>query len=149
MKIITKDFEELNSKEIYEILKIRSEVFVLEQKCFYLDLDKKDFNAKHLYFYDESSKEIICYCRILNRGISFPTISIGRVLTNIKYRHNQYARRMLEKAIEIVKMEMNEKEITISAQNYLRDFYKSLGFKEISEVYDEDGIPHIDMNLKL
>jgi ElaA protein len=149
MKTITKRFEELTSREIYEIGKIRSEVFVVEQKCIYLDLDGKDFNSRHLYFYDETSNEIVCYCRILDRGISYSTASIGRVLTNPKYRRKGYAREMLKIAIEIVREEMKESEITIGAQNYLKEFYSSLGFKTISDVYDEDGIPHIDMNLKV
>lgn len=149
MKTITKRFEELTSREVYEIGKLRSEVFVVEQKCIYLDFDGKDFNSRHLYLYDETSNEIVCYCRILERGVSYSTVSIGRVLTNPKYRRKGYAREMLKIAIEIVREEMKESEITIGAQNYLKDFYSSLGFKVISDVYDEDGIPHIDMNLKV
>lgn len=149
MKIILKKFEELNVKEFYEIAKLRSEVFVVEQTCPYLDLDGKDYECLHLYFLDEENGEIICYCRIIPKGLSYSTISIGRVLTNKKYRGNSYARTMMEKAIEIVKEKLKEKEITLGGQNYLRDFYSSLGFVPISEVYDEDGIPHVDMRLEI
>lgn len=148
MKIITKRFEELTSREIYEIGQLRSQVFVVEQKCIYLDLDGKDERARHIYFLDEASNEIICYCRVLEKGVTYETSSIGRVLTNPKYRGQGYARKLLTMAIEIVRDIYKDSEITIGAQSYLREFYSSLGFKCISDVYDEDGIPHIDMNLK-
>lgn len=149
MKRVTKEFNELSGKEMYEIGKLRSEVFVIEQKCLYLDLDGKDEKSVHIYFLDEGSKEIICYCRVLKRGVSYEASSIGRVVTNPKYRGQGYARKLLLEAIEVVKSRFKDNEITIGAQNYLREFYKSLGFKVISDVYDEDGIPHIDMNLKI
>ena len=149
MKVIIKKFEELSGKEIYEIGKLRSEVFVVEQKCLYLDLDGKDEKSIHIYFLDESSYEIICYCRVLRKGVSYKTSSIGRVVTNPKYRGQGYARKLLLEAIGVVRDKFKENEITIGAQNYLRAFYESLGFKAISDIYDEDGIPHIDMNLKI
>ena len=149
MKVIIKKFEELSGKEIYEIGKLRSEVFVIEQKCLYLDLDGKDEKSIHIYFLDESSYEIICYCRVLRKGVSYKTSSIGRVVTNPKYRGQGYARKLLLEAIGVVRDKFKENEITIGAQNYLRAFYESLGFKAISDIYDEDGIPHIDMNLKI
>lgn len=148
MEIVVKKFEELSGKEVYEIGKLRSEIFVIEQKCLYLDLDGKDYQSIHLYIKDENSEEIICYCRVLKKGVSYDSCSIGRVLTNPKHRGKNYARVLVSKAIEIVRDELKDKEITIGAQNYLRKFYESLGFKPISDVYDEDGIPHIDMNLK-
>lgn len=149
MKVIIKKFEELSGKEIYEIGKLRSEIFVIEQKCLYLDLDGKDEKSIHIYFLDESSYEIICYCRVLRKGVSYKTSSIGRVVTNPKYRGQGYARKLLLEAIEVVRDKFKENEITIGAQNYLRTFYESLGFKAISDIYNEDGIPHIDMNLKI
>lgn len=149
MKIILKSFDELTGKEIYEIGKLRSEVFVVEQNCPYLDLDGKDYECMHLYFYNEENREIVCYCRIIPRGLSYPTASIGRVLTNKKYRGNGYAREMLKKAIQVVKEGFGEDEITLGGQSYLKEFYFSLGFVAISDEYEEDGIPHIDMNLKI
>lgn len=149
MKIILKKFEELSGKEVYEIGKLRSEVFVVEQTCPYLDLDGKDYQCLHLYFYDEEQEEIICYCRVIPKGLSYPTASIGRVLTNKKYRGKSYARKMMEEAIKIVKENLGESVITLGGQNYLREFYSSLGFVAISDVYDEDGIPHVDMRLEI
>ena len=144
MKIVLKSFEELSGKEVYKIGELRNQVFIVEQNCPYLDLDGKDFKSLHLYFLDE----IMCYCRILPRGLSYPEVSIGRVLTNEKYRKKGLARKILLQAIEVAKEKFEAREITIGAQNYLKDFYSSLGFVSISEVYDEDGIPHIDMQLR-
>lgn len=148
MKTVIKRFEELSGKEVYEIGKLRSEIFVLEQNCLYLDLDGKDYKSRHLYILDEDSDEIICYCRVLEKGLSYESCSIGRVLTNPKYRKKGYARELVGKSIELIRDDLKDKEITIGAQNYLRGFYESLGFKAISDVYDEDGIPHIDMKLE-
>ncbi len=151
MKIVLKNFEELDGKEVYEISKLRSEVFVVEQNCPYLDLDGKDYQCLHLYFYDDEQKEkeIVCYCRIIPKGLSYSTASIGRVLTNKKYRRKNYARKMMEEAIKIVQKNLGESVITLGGQNYLREFYSSLGFIAISDVYDEDGIPHVDMRLEI
>ena len=149
MKIILKNFEELSGKEVYEIGKLRSEVFVVEQTCPYLDLDGKDYQCLHLYFYNEEQEEIVCYCRIIPKGLSYSTVSIGRVLTNRKYRGKNYARKMMKEAIKIVKENLGESVITLGGQNYLREFYSSLGFVAISDVYDEDGIPHVDMRLEI
>lgn len=147
MKIIRKKFTELTAREIYEIAKIRSEVFVVEQKCVYLDLDGKDFESYHLYM--KNGEEIAAYCRIIKKGISYDTVSIGRVLTVEEQRGKGYAKKLLEEAIRFIFEDLKEESITIGAQNYLRNFYTSLGFRAISEVYDEDGIPHIDMKLEI
>lgn len=148
MKIVLKSFEELSGKEVYKIGELRNQVFIVEQNCPYLDLDGKDFKSLHLYFLDEIADEIMCYCRILPRGLSYPEVSIGRVLTNEKYRKKGLARKILLQAIEVAKEKFEAREITIGAQNYLKDFFSSLGFVSISEVYDEDGISHIDMQLR-
>lgn len=141
-----KKFEELNAEEIYEILKIRNEVFIVEQKCPYQDCDGKDKKSYHLYFQDGG--KIIAYLRILKKGVSYDEISIGRVLVLKNYRGKGIAREMLLKAINFVELNLNEKEIKIQAQTYLVNFYRSLGFKEISKEYLEDNIPHIDMLYK-
>ncbi|WP_027127990.1 GNAT family N-acetyltransferase [Fusobacterium perfoetens] len=145
---VLKTFEELSGKEVYEICKLRNEIFIVEQNCPYLDLDGNDEKCLHLYFFDDVENEIICYCRIIPKGITYTTASIGRIVANQKYRKMGYTREMLTKAIEIIEKKFREKEITIGAQNYLRKFYSSLGFIPISEVYDEDGIPHVTMKLK-
>lgn len=141
-----KKFEELEAEEIYEILKIRNEVFIVEQKCPYQDCDGKDEKSYHLYLQNEG--KIIAYLRILKRGVSYDEISIGRVLVHKNYRGKGIAREMLIKAINFIETNLKEKEIRIQAQSYLLNFYRSLGFKEISKKYLEDNIPHIDMLYK-
>ncbi|KEI76324.1 GNAT family N-acetyltransferase [Clostridium botulinum] len=138
-----KKFKELSVEEMYEILRVRNQVFIVEQECPYQDIDYKDKNAYHLFAHDNGI--IIAYLRILEKGISYDEISIGRVLINKDYRGKGLARKLMLKAIEFIENNMNENEIKISAQAYLLDFYRSLGFNEVSEVYLEDNIPHIDM----
>jgi ElaA protein len=141
-----KKFKELKVEEIYKILELRNEVFIVEQKCAYQDCDGKDENAYHLYLQDNG--KIIAYLRILKKGVSFDEISIGRVLVNKNYRGKGISREMMLKAISFIELNLNEKEIKIQAQSYLVNFYKSLGFKETSNEYLEDNIPHIDMLYK-
>ena len=138
-----KKFNELTTKELYEILKVRAEVFVVEQNCVYQDLDSKDEVSYHLFLEDNS--EIIAYLRILPKGISYPETSIGRVLTKASYRKKGLSKEMVQKAIDFIIDILEEKEIKISAQAYLQKFYKSFGFKPISGIYLEDGIEHIEM----
>lgn len=141
-----KKFEELKSEEIYKILKIRNEVFIVEQQCAYQDCDDKDKKAYHLYL--EENGVIVSYLRILEKGVSFDEVSIGRVLVNKNNRYKGIARVMMIKAIEIIEQSLNEAKIKIQAQSYLVDFYGSLGFRQISSEYLEDNIPHIDMVYK-
>jgi ElaA protein len=138
-----KKFEELECKEIYEILKIRNEVFIVEQQCAYQDCDGKDKYAYHLYL--EDNGEIISYLRILEKGISYDEVSIGRVLVSKNFRGKGTSRDMMLKAINFIEQDLKETKIKISAQAYLINFYGSLGFKETSREYLEDNIPHIDM----
>lgn len=102
----------------------------------------------HIIYFAHDNGIIIAYLRILEKGISYDEISIGRVLINKDYRGKGLARKLMLKAIEFIENNINEKEIKISAQAYLLDFYRSLGFNEVSEVYLEDNIPHIDMLYK-
>jgi ElaA protein len=141
-----KKFKELKVEEIYKILEIRSEVFIVEQQCAYQDCDGKDKNAYHLYLQDND--KIIAYLRILNKGVSYDEISIGRVLVHKNYRSKGISREMMLKAINFIELNLNEKEIKLQAQSYLVNFYGSLGFKETSNEYLEDNIPHIDMLYK-
>lgn len=143
MNFIFKKFNELSIEELYKILKIRNEVFVVEQKCPYQDCDNKDKNSYHLYL--EDSGEIASYLRILEKGISYDEVSIGRVLVNESYRNNGIAREMMTKAITFIKKDLKQTKIRISGQLYLIDFYKSLGFEQVSKQYLEDEIPHIEM----
>ncbi|MCT4620234.1 MAG: GNAT family N-acetyltransferase [Marinisporobacter sp.] len=141
-----KKFEELKVEELYEILRMRNEVFVIEQNCIYQDCDEKDKKAYHLLGIE--NEKMVAYLRILERGVSYNEISIGRVLVDQKHRGKGLARELLVKAIDFIEEHLNEKEIRISAQKYLLDFYKSLGFMIASEVYLEDGIPHVEMIYK-
>ncbi len=138
-----KTFNELTTAELYEILRIRAEVFVVEQTCVYQDLDLKDKRAYHVFA--EENGEVIAYLRILEKGVSYHEISIGRVLVKEEYRGRGLARELMQRAISFVEEALKEKEIRISAQKYLLKFYESLGFTAVSEVYLEDGIEHVEM----
>ncbi|MGL5256716.1 MAG: GNAT family N-acetyltransferase [Proteocatella sp.] len=143
MDWIVKKFDELNAKDIYNILALRNEVFVVEQDCIYQDCDYKDLNSYHLFL--EQNNRIIAYLRILEKGISYDEISIGRVAVKKDFRGNGLSREMMLKAIAFIENDLKETTIKIQAQSYLINFYSSLGFKPISDEYLEDKIPHIDM----
>lgn len=143
MKIVIKKFHELDTEELYQILKLRSDVFVVEQQCPYPDCDGKDRFAHHLFV--EQNNHIVGYLRILEKGQTFDQIAIGRIVVHEDYRGIGLARHMMNKALLFVDEYLHEKTVKISAQQYLIKFYESLGFRSISEGYVEDGIPHIDM----
>ncbi|SFJ12257.1 ElaA protein [Terrisporobacter glycolicus] len=138
-----KKFNELNIEEIYKILALRNEIFIVEQECPYLDCDDKDLNSYHLFLRENG--EIVSYLRILEKGVSYDEISIGRVAVKKSYRGKGISRKMMLQAIEFIENNLYENTIKIQAQAYLLDFYSSLGFKAVSEEYLEDNIPHIDM----
>lgn len=141
-----KKFNELSSVELYEILNLRAEVFVVEQECPYQDIDYKDQKSYHLCAYE--SGKLMGYIRILEKGVSYDEISIGRVIVKKEYRGKNLARELMTRGINFIKETLKEEEIRISAQAYLVNFYGSLGFKQVSEVYLEDEIPHIEMVYK-
>lgn len=143
MNLEIKKFNELTPKELYDILRVRSEVFVVEQECIYEDVDGKDIFSDHLMIKEDG--ELLAYLRILKAGVSYEACSLGRVLVVKEARGRGLAKKILENGINYIVNNWNEKRITIGAQNYLRNFYGSFGFKPISEVYLEDGIPHVDM----
>ena len=146
MQVHVKCFEKLSSRDIYEIGKLRSEVFVVEQNCAYLDLDGKDYHCIH--FFTQEKGEITSYLRVLPPGLSYDSPSIGRVVVKPTYRGKNLARENISSAIEYIFLVMKYDTITIGAQKYLEKFYESFGFKRISDDYDEDGIMHLDMQLK-
>lgn len=146
MDFTIKTFEQLTNTELYNILKVRTEVFVVEQNCPYPEVDGKDLNSYHLY--KEVNGEIIAYLRILPPGVSYKELSIGRVLVDKEYRGQKLAQQMMEYALQFIQNELNETTVKIQAQEYLRHFYGSFGFEAISETYLEDNIPHIDMLLQ-
>ncbi|MBO3446395.1 GNAT family N-acetyltransferase [Clostridium sp. CCUG 7971] len=146
MSWIIKTFSELTTDELYKILQLRNEVFIVEQECPYQDIDGKDNKSYHIFL--EKDNEVIAYSRILKKGISYEQASIGRVIVKKDYRGRNIARDMLLKSISFIENSLHEKEIKIQAQAYLDKFYSSLGFKKISDVYLEDNIPHMDMLYK-
>lgn len=147
MKITVFKYQDLGPDRLYEILKLRSEVFVVEQKCAYQDLDNKDEKALHLV--GEKNNKIIAYTRIFKKGAFFKNSSIGRVLVKKKYRNKDYGRKIMTSSIEKLKKDPKEEIIEISAQKYLLKFYSELGFEKVGEEYLEDNIPHVKMILKI
>ena len=141
MNFITKTFQELTTDELYQILQLRSEVFVVEQDCIYQDIDGKDQKALHVF--GKINNQIIAYTRIFKAGDYFDNASIGRVVVKESERSSGYGFDLMEASIKAVQEKFNTVNITISAQVYLTKFYNSLGFKQIGEGYLEDGISHI------
>ncbi len=141
-----KPFEALSTVELYEILKLRIEVFVVEQNCIYQDIDGKDSKAIHVLGYYNG--DLAAYCRIFEAGYYFDEASIGRVIVSPKYRDKKFGHDLMKVAIEAVKNNFNKNQITISAQLYLQKFYESHGFVKTSEMYLEDDIPHIQMKIQ-
>lgn len=139
----TKRFETLSSLELYELLKLRSEVFVVEQNCVYLDIDGKDEKALHLLGTFED--KIVAYARLFKPNDYFAEASIGRVVTHPNFRERKIGHILMREAIESIRIYFGESKITISAQLYLKKFYESHGFIQTSEMYLEDDIPHIEM----
>jgi ElaA protein len=144
MKFIIKSFSELTISELYDILQLRSEVFVAEQDCVYQDLDGKDYKSLHVLGFKK--EKIIAYARIFKPGDYFENASIGRVVVKEIERKFGYGQELMNVSIKAVKTEFNEKKITISAQLYLKKFYESHGFIHVGKQYLEDGIPHIRMD---
>jgi ElaA protein len=143
MEITIKHFEELTPAELYEILKERIDIFIVEQNCIYHECDGKDYKAWHLMAREGS--RLIGYLRILPPGVSYAEASIGRVLVTKDFRGKGVGRSIMNLAIEYISKKLREKRIRISAQARLEKFYASLGFQRVSDVYLEDGIPHIEM----
>ncbi|WP_417900430.1 GNAT family N-acetyltransferase [Bacillus haimaensis] len=141
-----KRFNELTNQELYEILKERTSVFVVEQNCPYPEVDGKDPQSYHLF--KEENGEIISYLRVLPAGVSYKEASIGRVLVKKEYRGQGLAEELLRRGIDFIHVELKEDTVKIQAQDYLRKFYGSFGFKAITETYLEDNIPHVDMLLQ-
>lgn len=142
--IVHKSFEELNKKELYDLMQLRQEVFVVEQDCPYLDADGLDFKAIHVFQYN--SDKMIAYSRILPPGLVYKeACAIGRVVTSKISRNAGIGRQLMVESISLCKHFYPGTLIKISAQQHLKSFYNSLGFKQTGESYLEDGIPHIAM----
>lgn len=141
-----KTFEELSNLELYEMIQLRNEVFVVEQDCVYQDADGKDIASTHLLGYEGA--ELAAYVRIVPPGISYDGYcSIGRVVVSPHHRRKEYGKAVMKKGIEICR-ETYAEQVKISAQCYLEKFYTELGFEIVSEQYLEDDIPHYAMVYK-
>ncbi|KTC78174.1 GNAT family N-acetyltransferase [Legionella brunensis] len=141
INILIKSFDELSKDTLYEILALRSEIFIVEQQCFYQDLDYKDQDAKHLLAYQDN--KLIAYARILsyeNEGMSF-----GRLVTATSHRGLGLGKQLMDSILSYLKNHHPTEPIIITAQNYLRNFYGTYGFVAEGEPFDMDGIPHVRM----
>ena len=143
LKIITKTFNQLTKQELYNLLQLRSEVFVVEQNCVYQDIDGKDYKALHILGYKNNN--LVAYTRIFKPKDYFKEASIGRVLVKKRKRKRKYGYAIMIASIKAIKKYYNEEVIRISAQTYLKPFYNNLNFKETGKEYLEDGILHINM----
>jgi ElaA protein len=140
---ITKAFADLSTQELYALLRLRSEVFVLEQNCPYLDMDGNDQACLHVLGYD--GEQLAAYARLVPSGVSYDSPAIGRVVTAGAFRKHGYGKALMTYCIRETQQRFKTDTITISAQQYLEAFYRELGFVTKSDMYLEDAIPHIKM----
>ncbi len=145
IKWIIKKFRELTTDELYALLRLRSEVFVVEQNCVFLDMDNKDQESLHLMGF--LNEQLVAYTRLMPAGLVYDLPSIGRVVTSASVRGSGTGRLLMQKSIEEIRKISGQSPIKIGAQLYLKDFYSSLGFAQTSGIYLEDGIEHIEMVL--
>lgn len=143
LNITTKYFNELTTHELYKLLQLRSEVFVVEQHCVYQDIDNKDQKALHVLGF--KNEKLVAYTRIFKPNDYFEQASIGRVVVAKTERHHQYGYDIMKASITAIKIHFNTNQIKISAQVHLKQFYNNLGFKAIGNPYLEDDILHIAM----
>lgn len=140
---ITKAFNDLTVKELYELLRLRSEVFVVEQQCAYLDMDGLDPQALHVLGYEGA--DLVACTRLFAPGICYTEASIGRVATHADWRGRSLGKELMQVSIEALTAAYGATPIKIGAQQYLERFYNNLGFETVSGMYLEDNIPHIKM----
>lgn len=145
MNWTTKKFDALTPAELYAIMQLRNEVFVVEQNCVFQDADNKDQSSYHIMCW--ASGKLLAYARIVPAGISYAEFSIGRIVTSPKARRHGVGRTLVQKAIHELYSLHGKTVIRIGAQYYLKNFYESFGFRETGAIYLEDGIEHIEMLL--
>ncbi len=138
-------FNELSTDQLFELLKLRQDIFVLEQQCLYPDIDEKDRSSHHLLGYYENSSNLVAYLRIVCPGMSYREPSLGRVAVAKAIRRNGMGEILVERGVQELRKLYPDTRIQIGAQYYLKQFYESAGFETSGETYLEDGIPHIDM----
>lgn len=137
-------FSDIPSDQLYSILKLRQDVFIIEQNCIYSDIDNYDQKAEHLLYFEGDT--LIGYSRLLPPGIKYPEASIGRIISNPDFRRKGIGRTVVSDSIQILQ-DASCKAIRIEAQAHLQKFYSEFGFKPDGSVYDLDGIPHLEMVL--
>lgn len=140
-----KAFKNLTADELYEIIKLRNEVFVVEQNCVFQDADNKDQECLH--FMGWIKNDLAAYTRLSPPGYIYKEVSIGRVVTSPAFRKKRIGYTLMEKSIEECRKHYGNAIIKIGAQYHLKKFYTSFGFKQVSDIYSEDGIEHIYMLL--
>jgi len=140
MEVSVKTFNELTTEELYQILRLRSEVFVVEQDCVYQDVDNKDQKALHVL--GIKNNEVVAYTRVFEPGDYFDNVSIGRVVVSQDQRKYGLGKQIMQSSLAAIDQRFPDKPIEISAQSYLLKFYTELGFNAFGEEYLEDGIPH-------
>jgi len=146
MKIEIKTFNELSNQELYKTLSLRNEVFIVEQNCVYQDLDGYDDKAIHVMLFEKD--DLVAYARIFDKSIKYKTASIGRVVVSPEKRNLNLGHVLVNAAIQAIHENFETEEITISAQEHLQKFYAAHGFVTTSEMYLEDDIPHVQMEIK-
>ena len=146
-RFIWHDFDSISKEELYDVLSLRQKVFIIEQDCFYEDLDYSDQDANHLLLYKDN--KLIGYSRAFSPGIKYDAASIGRIVIDLEYRGKGYGKSITQESIQFLNSNFPESDITISAQYRLIDFYEDQGFKREGCVYLEDDIEHIKMTLKV
>jgi len=147
MKIESKEFNDLSVQELYSILKIRQEVFIIEQNCNYLDCDNLDLNATHIYIKEDL--KLIAYLRIIKPNIVSKNTILGRILVDNGRRKQNIGKKIISYAIKLIKHNYPNVSIEMSAQAYLIDFYNQFGFNISGKEYLEDDILHIKMIKKI
>jgi ElaA protein len=140
---ILKPFVELTPQELYSILQLRNEVFIVEQNCPYQDMDNKDLKSWHLM--GKINDKLVAYSRLLGPGISYSESSIGRIVSSPSARKTGMGKKLMKESIEQIKFLFKTDIIRIGAQLYLKKFYESFGFVQDGDIYLEDNIPHIIM----
>lgn len=140
---VVKEFATLSVTQLYEILQLRAEVFVVEQTCDYQDLDGKDAESLHVCGYE--NEQLVAYARIVLAGVSYPEISIGRVVVSPKKRGEGLGKQLMDESLVWICEKYGTQPVRISAQSHLEKFYSEIGFKPTGKAYLEDGIPHIEM----
>ena len=146
MKIEIKRFKELSLLDLYKSLSLRNQVFIVEQNCVYQDIDGYDEEAMHVMLYEND--DLVAYARIFDKGIKYETASIGRVVVSPKKRNLNLGHVLVNAAIQAIHENFETEEITISAQEHLQKFYAAHGFVTTSDMYLEDDIPHVQMEIK-